>query len=248
MRYVSTAALLLCASLGSSQEPEKILFRLHPTAGHPTHVRMNFHTEAVGKPGTIDMDFVLKEEFKEQVAKGYVWEVTIESADVKGTGEFSDANSSVLAPLVGKTEQYLTNARGQIVSKESGVLRTFGGSIVFPEQAVSVGDSWEKVVATRAGEQPTTYKFVQTLEDRGLKLAVIEAKAKERGPIRTGQPTVYWVNMADGLIVKIDGEGENTSGSVSVKVGIHFDRTYDTDKADSSPVDATKKPPALRYG
>lgn len=244
----AASALLFCTSLGFCQQPEKILFRMHPKAGNPTHVRINMHTEAVGKTGAIDLDFVLKEEFKEQTAKGYVWEMKIESADVEGTGEFSGADSSLTSQLVGHTERYVTSAKGQYVTGDAGSLRSFGGSILFPDKAVSVGETWEQMVAGRAGDQKMAYTFTQIIEDKGLRLAVVEARTKDDGPVRTQQPFVYWINLADGLIVKIDGEGETSRGSMSVKARMHFERTYDSDKPEPTPAEGTKKPPVSRQG
>ncbi|TCI84726.1 DUF6263 family protein [Tenacibaculum sp. M341] len=180
MKKILVALLLLVTTISFSQE--KVLLRYKYNKGETYQIKMKMFND-MGNSNSIAMNFVMKQEIKDEVGGVYSAEATIQKivADMKQSGMVINYDSSKKEEELGQMEKMmkpqmdealktvifikadeLGNVLETKITPSSPTTNGIGNqtNIVYPKEAVKVGDTWNATKNENGLEFNFTYKVV----------------------------------------------------------------------------------------
>lgn len=216
--------LVLCSTILVAAAQEKYLLRFNPEIGKTTTYEATFKMEVdaqgLGKKNKMLTTLFMKVSAQALKREGKNIRLSFSFLEVKGSqdvdGRIKGLDEKLLEQFEGKSFECLVNELGKPVEKVD--LSSFGdvfkdmsfdqlmGLSEFPEQAVAVGDTWQKSTEIRGITTSITYQ--------------LESVSASSYVITTRSSTLY--KSEDGA--KFEGTGSSKS-SISRKTGINIPGT-----------------------
>lgn len=169
--------LVLCSTILVAAAQEKYLLRFNPEIGKTTTYEATFKMEVdaqgLGKKNKMLTNLFMKVSAQALKREGKNIRLSFSFLEVKGSqdvdGRIKGLDEKLLEPFEGKSFECLVNELGKPVEKVD--LSSFGdvfkdisfdqlmGLSEFPEQAVAVGDTWQKSTEIRGITTSITYQL-----------------------------------------------------------------------------------------
>lgn len=169
--------LVLCSTILVAAAQEKYLLRFKPEIGktttYQTALKMEVDMQALGKEKKMFTSVSITTKVHALKKEGKNTRLSLSFTEVKGSqeidGQAKDLDEKLVKQIEGKSIECLVNELGKPV--EAVDLSSFGdvfkdmsfeqlmGLGEFPEQAVAVGDTWQKSTEIRGITTSITYKL-----------------------------------------------------------------------------------------
>lgn len=224
---MSLAALCYLA-LGKAQLPEPVLLRIRPAANTRTAYRMRLKLQAAGQPGELDCLFTVVERLKSVSGTSQRWAVSSNIDSVKSPGAYAQLAESIKDTLDMDYET-VRNDRGHLLKTIAYGMEMAGedtSNLVFPQQAVQLGDSWKATVTSNGQRLQVRYTLTDFLSENGKKLAVVKGYYDAGQIVKNLKPLEFVVDIKSGLTMRGSGAIEATISGFTMKTSYEMKRLW----------------------
>lgn len=213
------------ASMAVAQKPQ--LLQVKAKVGSVYTFSLDTQMSAVGTAGKMGFKARLQEKLVSAKNGEFEWDQIFKvlSTFSEGVMRGGDKSFKELDGFKFKVVNDRTGQNKRLIVNGMSVSDNGTPNVVLPVNPVKVGDKWSAFVNLNQQRIKIDYQLKAFRREARRNVAVIEGRYAPAQPIRNITPVIFWVDTADGKMVRAQAEIEATSGAQKVRVKYLLVRT-----------------------